>query len=288
MSTTAIRRCKVCKEPIKGHNGKTGVGNCTNKPMEDVETLAAVNVMNETSKVKRNVVTTMAAEAERASVDCSQEMNENNVVRLPSECLNCSFELPSFSLGKRKDAERIRVESCSDCNVDIRALIEGRRFVVCVCVEDDCETDCPCPGEITFHDSWEDGGLVENLPIFSDPLSEDDLMPKLKVVGNSWEEDRPNLLRLKPQVTAKGIRVEGEFVFSGFRVVEMVKGRKELSTMLSVNLSGIQLIFGSIYTRKGIKKKLYIEDFEAELCELYDGEEAEETGISEETNDVFN
>jgi hypothetical protein len=37
MSAKAPPRCKVCKELVKGHKGKPGVGNCRNVMVEEVE-----------------------------------------------------------------------------------------------------------------------------------------------------------------------------------------------------------------------------------------------------------
>jgi len=34
-ASSAGRRCKVCKELIKGHKGKPGVGKCNNLPIEN-------------------------------------------------------------------------------------------------------------------------------------------------------------------------------------------------------------------------------------------------------------
>ena len=74
----------------------------------------------------------------------------------------------------------------------------------------DPDSDCSCPGEISFSSPWSDGGVLEDCPMFADPLTKKDLSPRLRVEGKGWDQDTPNILRLKPEVTARGVRVEGE------------------------------------------------------------------------------
>merc|ERR1711915_969083 len=84
-----------------------------------------------------------------------------------------------------------------------------------------------------------------------DPSIEGDLEPTLFMSHNSWKSSKPNLLKLAVRNDDDSVfdvsPIEGEVLIEAQRVVEVVKGRKELSTALrarfclSVKLCGQSL-----------------------------------------------
>eukprot|EP00092_Neocalanus_flemingeri_P038083 GFUD01041453.1.p1 GENE.GFUD01041453.1~~GFUD01041453.1.p1 ORF type:complete len:392 (-),score=127.69 GFUD01041453.1:147-1322(-) len=199
-----------------------------------------------------------------------EELNESQKYEIP----DCSLEEASLCFDAATSSEeRIRLESQSDNNVDIRNLIMGRAFVLCLCDNSDCE----CEGETQFSKSLEgEIGVVEHL--FMDPLpgSETDLLPKMTFSKKTgWKVKEPNCIKFKlGGVSAPGVvSSTGEVVLTASRVVELVKGRKELSTIIQGRL-GLTLKLGEEYVKKGFKKSMKFQDFD---CNLYMMEDEEDT-----------
>eukprot|EP00092_Neocalanus_flemingeri_P019742 GFUD01021382.1.p1 GENE.GFUD01021382.1~~GFUD01021382.1.p1 ORF type:complete len:387 (+),score=124.97 GFUD01021382.1:50-1210(+) len=199
-----------------------------------------------------------------------EELNGSESYEIP----DCSLEEASLCFdAATSEEERIRLESQSDNNVDIRNLIMGRAFVLCLCDNSDCE----CEGETQFSKSLEgEIGVVEHL--FMDPLpgSETDLLPKMTFSKKTgWKVKEPNCIKFKlGGVSAPGVvSSTGEVVLTASRVVELVKGRKELSTIIQGRL-GLTLKLGEEYVKKGFKKSMKFQDVD---CNLYMMEEEEDT-----------
>merc|ERR1719318_1004004 len=159
------------------------------------------------------------------------------------EVPNCSLGEVSLNFGEAASEEqRKRLVSQSDSNVDIRNLILGRAFVLCFCDNFDCE----CEGEVLFDESLKGQvGVIENLYIDPRPESEEDLEPKLSLTKAGWRAEEPNTIKFKLGGVAKPgvISSSGEVVLTASRVVEVVKGRKELSTVIMGKL-GMSLKLG--------------------------------------------
>jgi len=193
-----------------------------------------------------------------------------------NEIADCSLGEASLCFGKSASKyERTRLESRSDANVDIRNLIMGRDFVLCLCDNFDCE----CDGEVHFTKSLEgETGVVEHL--FMDPLSdvETDLKPKLTFTKTGWKAKEPNCIKFKlGGVSTPGvISSTGQVVLTASRVVEMVKGRKELSTVIQGRLA-LSLKLGAEYAKKGFKNPMKFKDIECNLYMIEDDEGEDET-----------
>jgi len=220
--------------------------------------------------------------------DVSYDNDDSHFVPAPMEAVDGTpgedgvahySEIPDCSLGEASlcfetdaggEEERRRLASTSDTNVDIRNLVTGRGFVLCVCDNYDCE----CEGEVHFSNNLEgEVGVVENL--YMDPRSdfEADFVPKLTLLKTGWKVKEPNCITFKLRVSADGVASSsGEVCLTSSRVVEMVKGRKSLSTVIMGKLD-LSVKLKKEYTQKGIINPLKFKPIE---CNLYmiDDEEA--------------
>ena len=75
---TGIKKCTVCKNPTKGHQGRAGKGNCTMKPLEDEDV---------PSQGKKNIVEVLAPQS---TEDVEEEAIEETVEAEPREDLSKS------------------------------------------------------------------------------------------------------------------------------------------------------------------------------------------------------
>jgi len=197
-----------------------------------------------------------------------------------------NYEIPDCSLGevslnfgaKASEEERKRLFSQSDSNVDIRNLILGRAFVLCFCDNFDCE----CEGEVQFAESLKGQvGVVENLYIDPRDESDVDLEPKLSFAKTGWKAKEPNCIKFKlGGVSTPGvISSSGEVTLTANRVVEMVKGRKELSTVITGKM-GLSLKLGEEFTEAGFRSPMKFKDLECNLFMIEEeGEEGTEPAV---------
>jgi len=199
----------------------------------------------------------------------------------------CMDEIPDCSLGEvsltfgaaTSEEERRRLYSQSDNNVDIRNLILGRAFVLCFCDNFDCE----CEGEVKFDESLKGQvGVVENMYLDPREDSEIDLEPKVSFIKTGWKAHEPNIIKFKlGLVSTPGVLSStGEMVLTASRLVEMVKGRKELSTVITGRL-GLTLKLGKEYTDAGYRSNMKFKDLECNLF-MIEEEGGEAPGVNED------
>merc|ERR1712059_135982 len=176
-----------------------------------------------------------------------------------------SYVEPSLCLGdptvEEEEEDRKRLMSVSDSDIDIRRLLMGRSFALCHCHN----TDCDCDGEVEFPENSFEGEVTD---LYLDPLgNETDFKPTLKLAKAGWKKAEPNIVRLKMGgITSPGVMSStGELVLTASRVVELVKGRREMSTALRGSLT-LQLKVSSFYTKQGVRSPLKYKDIE---CCLY-------------------
>merc|ERR1712096_123273 len=121
--------------------------------------------------------------------------------------------------------------------------------------------------------------LVEHL--YMDPLSDfqSDLTPKLIFTKTGWKAKEPNCIKFKlGGVSSPGILSStGQVVLTANRVVELVKGRKELSTVIQGRLT-LSLKLGAEYAEKGFKNPMKFKDIECNLYMIEDEDEENEKG----------
>jgi len=248
-------------------------------------TLASKLIYKDAETVNFEEDDTSIHDEEGATSIHDEEVKEAEEPTPNYEIPDCSLGEASLCFGKSasKD-ERTRLESRSDANVDIRNLILGRDFVLCLCDNFDCE----CDGEVHFTKILEgETGVVEHL--YFDPLSDletdletdldTDLKPKLTFTKTGWKAKEPNCIKFKlGGVSTPGvISSTGQVVLTASRVVEMVKGRKELSTVIQGRLA-LSLKLGAEYAKKGFKNPMKFKDIECNLYMIEDDEgEDEET-----------
>eukprot|EP00092_Neocalanus_flemingeri_P005548 GFUD01005979.1.p1 GENE.GFUD01005979.1~~GFUD01005979.1.p1 ORF type:complete len:378 (-),score=119.63 GFUD01005979.1:142-1275(-) len=238
---------------------------CTIKPIEGVEDETEPEINDESSSLYAEIMSTDSEddtshfldeinenlnysppkntedsmEGSEQAGDCEKLVDYNDNKIETSHAVtdpNCSLGEASLCFdSKDGEEERRRLSSLSDTNVDIRNIILGRSFVLCICGD----LDCCCEGEVKFTDSLqEDMGVVEN--VYMDPLSDFqvDFKPRLGYSKSGWIAKEPNSIKLK-WLGVSSSRVTGCFgqvVFTASRVVEMVNRRKELSTVIQGTL----------------------------------------------------
>jgi len=225
--------------------------------------------------------TDMSAQSEENDDSAMTDETPNKIVDKNEDAEESSnnYEIPNCSLGEvslnfgatASEDERKRLFSQSDSNVDIRNLILGRAFVLCFCDNFDCE----CEGEVQFAETLKGQvGVIENLYIDPREGSEVDLEPKLSFAKTGWKAKEPNCIKFKlggvstPGVTSSS----GEVVLTANRVVEVVKGRKELSTVIMGKM-GLTLKLGEEFTAAGFRSPMKFKDLE---CNLFMIEEEED------------
>merc|ERR1719186_1086188 len=145
----------------------------------------------------------------------------------------------------------------------------SRDFVLCLCDNFDCE----CEGEVHFIKSLggETGWIISTW-ILSQNL-------KLMFTKTGWQAKEPNCIKFKLGcVSSPGILSStGQVVLTANRVVELVKSRKELSTVIQGRLT-LSLKLGAEYAKKGFKNPMKFKDIECNLYMIEDDEaEDEET-----------
>jgi len=183
---------------------------------------------------------------------------------LPNKAYDNSFELPSIEEVMKKKHAAVRVNSSSDILVDVRKLIDGRKYAICTCYMEDFERVCECSGEISFEGST--GGSLVNFPLFSNPVTKQNLTVQLKVEKESWSEDEPNVLKLVPESGEAGLSLEGQVAVRASRKVHIIKRRKQLETTFMVVFKDISIgLVG-----KCDSQVQRIEEMRADLFELED------------------
>merc|ERR1719318_2466465 len=212
----------------------------------------------------------------RTTDDKNEDADESfNNYEIP----NCSLGEASLNFGEAaSEEERKRLVSQSDSNVDIRNLIMGRAFVLCFCDNFDCE----CEGEVQFAESLKGQvGVIENLYIDPQTQPEEDLEPKLSFTKAGWKAKEPNIIKFKlGGVTKPGVvSSSGEVVLTASRVVEVVKGRKELSTVIMGKM-GLSLKLWEEYINAGFRSPMKFKDLECNLFMIeQEEEEVTETAV---------
>jgi len=252
------------------------------QPVEDARKNGDVNIDVNISSGDVNHLESLFEGQDHAEVvevghnEAAENSNHEDDVR---ESSMESSGIPDCSLGEASlcfndessEEVRRRLASQSDTNVDIRNLILGRAFVLCVCDNFDCE----CEGEIRFSKSFVgEAGSVENL--YMDPITdfEADLKPNLIFSKGGWKVKTPNCIKFKvggvtsPTVASSS----GEVHLTASRVVELVKGRKELSTVIRGKLE-LALEVGQEYAKKGFGNPVKFKDIECNLYMLEDDAE---------------
>lgn len=293
-----VLRCKQCGGPTKGHaalGSKPGVKNCSNPRWVDEEQDAA--------GAMGNVVGVIMAQADATAkeqgiagpgtsrdagqvedqVDLRQPPLHSALTKLlprksvfsetdnelPEEAQANSFEMPSFEVGKR-DVKRERVVSSSDAMVDVRTIVAGKVFAICMCDEEACE----CPGEVKFGpDVSSLAAVLAGVEVFEDPVTQADWRPALALARGGWTADHPNTVAMVPSIAAKGVSVKGKVVVEALRVVEVVKGRKVIDKELTLTIDKLEIKLPAAYVKKGIKSPLVLERMTASLYQLDEPED---------------
>ena len=240
------RKCKACENPVKGHQGPYGLNKCKMVP--------TVSESKVESEKKGNLVT------EHEADDGSKSLEKSNVVQVllkankpasslvertcenvfddgidVNEVSSISEAFPKCSLGDaslnfdevESSTVRNRIVSKSDTNVDIRNIIVSNHFVMCRCGNEDGE--CECTGDVTFNNVLEGKiGIARNVQL--DVHIDGDL--ELYSSLDGWISTKPNTLKLVFECDSvdNASKIEGKVVIEAKRVVEVVKGRKELRT----------------------------------------------------------
>jgi len=148
---------------------------------EEVPVAVTSNLMNDNTVSNEEDDTSVPVEGDGTSIHDEEAEEQAPKYEIP----DCSLREASLCFGETaSEDERLRLVSQSDANVDIRNLIMGRDFVLCLCDNFDCE----CEGEVHFTKSLGgETGVVEHL--YMDPLSDfqSDLKPKLIFTKTGWK-----------------------------------------------------------------------------------------------------
>ena len=156
------------------------------------------------------------------------DIDVNEVSSISEAFPKCSLGDASLNFDEVESSTvRNRIVSKSDTNVDIRNIIVSNHFVMCRCGNEDGE--CECTGDVTFNNVLEGKiGIARNVQL--DVHIDGDL--ELYSSLDGWTSTKPNTLKLVFECDSvdNASKIEGKVVIEAKRVVEVVKGRKELRT----------------------------------------------------------
>jgi hypothetical protein len=229
--------------------------------------------------------------------DDAQNKSDPEMANLPDCSLEENF-VENFSL-RKNGGRKIRVESQSDYDIDVRRLLEGNAFVICFCDN----TDCKCESETPqFPTELELGHLGVITDFISNPYpagvasekteSEAEKLPlHVSLLKSGWNSKSKNKIKLKVEAKDEWIKSSnGEFTITACRVVEKIvggkmNGRKEIGTQLEGRLS-IRMKSKISYVKKGYKEEVVVDTKEFNLFKIDpEDEDLAENDTSEESMD---
>ena len=245
-----LRKCKACDNPVKGHQGPYGLNKCKMVPTiggskvesekkdeftaeqgadvgnKSLENSNIVQVLLKANDPACNLVEETLEDVFDDDIELQLEVNK--VSSIIDAFPKCSLGDASLNFDEIESSRvRNRIVSNSDTNVDIRNLIVSNHFVLCHCGNLDGE--CECPGEVKFNNVL-DGRIGISRNVQLDVNIDGDL--ELYASLDAWTSTEPNTLKLMFECDSVDgtLKIEGKVVIEAKRVVEEVKGRKELST----------------------------------------------------------
>jgi len=188
-----------------------------------------------------------------------------------------------------------RLISQSDSNVDIRSLIIGKSFVLCFCKS----VECVCESEVHFSKRLVgEAGSVENFFMNMGLISdcEIDLKPKLIFSKSGWKKETPNCIKFKVGgvISPTVDRSSGKVQLTATRVEEIVKGRKEFSTVIRGDFyitgatdRGMRGIGSSITIAVLLLQLRNPVKFQDIQCKLYEIREEEEDAVEKIAKEIL-
>jgi len=291
-SARAAPRCKACGQLVKGHPGKTGIGNCTLVVAESknasTANLAAEAPLSPDLRApeKRNVVSALADNFKAVSINKEDtgassggniaegqdvESSESSEDEVLEESL---IAMPSLESARKKRLSlvRERVASYSHTDFDCWPFLSERTFVVCLCGMDDAEDHCECPGEVRFGKELEDGGTIILFPLFVDPLTKANWVVNLTLLETAGPSLNHKLgFSLGFESQDGGVVLGGEAHIEVKRVVEREGRRMKVSIRLKMMMRDIRIAFlDEAYAASGIESPQNMEPISAALWELMD------------------
>lgn len=302
-SARAAPRCKACKQLVKGHPGKTGIGKCTvvlaqsDPPSPELRQREKKTVIE-----KRSVVTALADDLKAVAIDergnqavsiSEQEahvasdgeatVDEEPVESSQEEFLEESLiALPTVESAQKKrlQAARERVASYCHADFDTWPFLRERTFVICLCGTGDAEDFCDCPGEVRFGKELEDEGMIILFPLFVDPLTQENW----KVVL-SFESDQNEGLCFRLSLPGKhGVVLDGEARVEVRRLEEREGRRMKISIRLKMFFSDVRIAYtDGAYADAGIRTPQMIS---ASLWQLMDEEPTDDCGQGDLVKEV--
>jgi len=305
-SARAAPRCKACKQLVKGHPGKTGIGKCTvvlaqsDPPSPELRQREKKTVIE-----KRSVVTALADDLKAVAIDergdqavsiSEQEahvasdgeatVDEEPVESSEEEFLEESLiALPTVESAQKKrlQAARERVASYCHADFDTWPFLRERTFVICLCGTGDAEDFCDCPGEVRFGKELEDEGMIILFPLFVDPLTQENW----KVVL-SFESDQNEGLCFRLSLPGKrGVVLDGEARVEVRRLEEREGRRMKISIRLKMFFSDVRIAYtDGAYADAGVRTPKMLDEISASLWQLMDEEPTDDCGQGDLVKEV--
>lgn len=306
-SARAAPKCKACKQPVKGHPGKTGIGKCTVVLAESDPPSPELRQREKKTVVeKRSVVTALADDLKAVAIDerggqavsiSEQEaqvasdadeaaVDEEPVESSEEEILEESLiALPSVESAQKKRLEAARERVASYCHADFDTwpFLRERTFVICLCGTGDAEDFCDCPGELRFGKELEDEGMIILFPIFVDPLTQENW----KVVLSFDSYQNEGLCFRLSLPGKRGVVLDGEARVEVRRLEEREGRRMKISIRPKMFFSDVRIAYtDGAYADAGIRRPQMVDQMSASLWQLMDEEPTDDCGQGDLVKEV--
>lgn len=247
-----------------GPSGSKGT-NKTDNTEEAAEEEAAEEEVAEEEAAEEEVAEEEAAEKEVAEEVVEEVAEEEVAEEKAAEGVAAEEETAEKTAEEPKLAKP--VASRSSAAEDVRALVRGKTFTICVCEE---EVVCDCEGVMEITDELSGGVKLT----YMNPLTdyETDFEPTLSFAKTTgWKKSQPDVIRFK----FGGVKTTG--VKSSKGEVELRASREPEGLVIRARMS-LQLGVLALFTGQGFKNPLKFKNIECNLLEKEagGGEEAEE------------